>query len=174
MPVALRRPRNVILIVLILGALLGGWYWHEHNAVPKSAGDPDPGGRIMAQLTQTLGAVPTSVEQSDRESSHHRWETCDGTPSAYGWDDLAVNVNLSAAPSTDDAFVKAVDNNLRKRGWTMTHSTQLIGPWYWEKKLSGGETATIQLIDNDTSDDLSNRWSFQASSPAATHPLKGC
>lgn len=168
----LRRPRNVILIVLILGALLGGWYWHEREALPEAVGNPDPGGRIMAKLTPTLDAIPTSVHPTDRQIFRSRWDSCDGVRSTFGWDDLTVSEEFDHVQSVP-AFITQLETAFSKQGWHLTDGKPDAGPWYWQKKLIGGETATIQLLGGPGFQNP-NQWSFEASSPAATHPVKGC
>jgi hypothetical protein len=135
-------------------------------------GDPDPGSRLLAALRPVAAAVPTGVADVQRQFVEPRWDSCDGIASTYGWDDVTVDVSFNANGMTDAAVLAHIKVSLSSDGWTY-ENTSRAGAWYWYRTLSSGHRAVIQLLGGSAVDPP-NPWDLQATTPAATHPVKGC
>lgn len=138
---------------------------------PKAVGDPDPNGRLMAQLKPTLSVIPSTVHVFGRQFFPPEWDSCDGIKSTYGWDDVTVTAQFDRVESPDQT-VSAINASLHKLGWVSDRGSS-DGAWYWDRKLSNGSQATVQLLGGPKVSPPSP-WDFQATVSAATHPATGC
>ena len=152
-----------LLVVLALSACA--------DSTPKAVGDPDPNGRLMAQLKPTLSAIPSAAHVFDRQFVPPSWDSCDGRKSTYGWDDVTVIAQFDRVKSPDRT-VSAISASLHKLGWA-SDSGSTDGAWYWHRKLSNGSKATVQLLGGPKVNPPSP-WDFQVTVPAAAHPVTGC
>lgn len=155
---------SVILLVAVALSACG-------DDQPKAIGNPDPDGRLMAQLKSTLSAIPSTVHILGRQFVPPQWDSCDGIKSTYGWDDVTVIAQFDHVRSPDQT-VSALSSSLHRLGWAPSKGSS-DGAWYWHRKLSNGSEATIQLLGGPKVDPPSP-WSLQATAPAATHRVTGC
>ncbi|MBO1756890.1 hypothetical protein [Allobranchiibius sp. CTAmp26] len=125
----------------------------------------------MAQLKPTLSAIPATVRTFGQQFFPPTWDSCDGVKSTYGWDDVTVTEEFDHVKSPDQT-VSAMNASLHKLGW-VPDSASSEGAWYWNRKLSNGSEASIQLLGGP-SDEPPSPWDFKATVPAATHPITGC
>jgi hypothetical protein len=171
MRILLRRTRSCAGAVGAL-ALLGALTCCSSSSSPAPAGDPDPGHRLLAALRPVAAAVPAGVSDAQRQFVEPRWDSCDGVASTYGWDDVTVDVSFNSNGMTDTAIFTHIKDALRSDGWTYENTSD-TGAWYWKRNVAGGHHAVIQLLGGSEVNPP-NPWDLQATTPAATHPVKGC
>lgn len=161
------QPRRVMALTAAAGgAALLVVVW----AVAAPSGDP--GGRILGELRPATAAVPGAATIAYRQEVEPRWDSCDGRPGTFGWDDVVVIVHFTTALSAETVKAHA-DAALRPLGW-MPDSSQRQGDvssYSWTKELGNGTTATVQ-VSHEGQDPRA--WDLGAGAPPVGPRVSGC
>lgn len=158
--------------VLVGTSLIFGLLTSCSSSPPSPVGDPDPGHHLLAALRPVAAVVPDGVSHLRRQFVSPSWDSCDGVASSYGWDDVTVDVSFDSNGRSNAAIFAHIDAALRHAGWTY-ESTSEPGAWYWQRNVAAGHPAHIQLLGG-TQHQPAKQWDLQATTPPATHPVKGC
>jgi hypothetical protein len=116
--------------------------------------------------------VPSGATVSQRTFSEPRWDSCDGIKSTYGWTDVTADVRFVPIGLSDMATVNHIKDGLRSQGWTFDAKSSSDGAWYWDRQITADQHAAIQLLAGGGANPP--EWDLQATTPSATHPVKGC
>jgi len=175
-----RRWRGPLLcLVLAAGAGCGsGASTTTTTATPASthiAGDP--GGRILAELRDVAGAVPTTARVSWRHLDEPVRDSCDGEAGTWGYDPVTVEFEFTVAWS-GGVVLGSVRRVLEGDGWKWTEPTPVSFPGQdygsydaagtWARTLAGGRPATAALTHG------ASGWHLIAEAPATLPPPKPC
>jgi hypothetical protein len=153
--------------VLLVGALLlvaaGVVIVHvrEHHA------GGDPGGRIMAVLTNAEVAIPPGAEIAYRHDEGPHWDSCDGRDGTYGWDDVVFQVHFSSTLSASE-IVAGADGALLAKGWSRSGLADGPTQWIWgTQQRSVGAQAQLTR-------DPDGKWTLYATAPPVGRRASGC
>lgn len=136
-------------------------------------GDPDPGGRIMRAISAVEVGLPPHVRVLHRQHNESHWDSCDGRPGTFGWDDVSVRILFGTDEVRRDVMA-TVDARLRGAGWTLTGKGRRSVRWVHPAPHG----PAMALLDS-TGSEVSGLhvWELYASAPAVGElpPLKqGC
>ena len=95
---------------------------------PRPHGDPDPGGRIMRTISAVDAGLPPHVRILIRQRHESSWDSCDGRPGTFGWDDISVWIRFGTGEARRD-LMATVDARLRRTGWTLTGKDRRSARW---------------------------------------------
>lgn len=139
-------------------------------AVAAPAGDP--GGSILGELRTATAAVPGAATIGYRQEVEPRWDSCDGRPGTFGWDDVVVIVHFTTTLSPDAVKAHA-DAALRPLGWMPESSRRQgnVSGYSWTKELGNGTTARVQ-VSHEGRDTL--EWDLAAGAPPVGPRASGC
>ena len=149
-------------------ALTAALVVHRHADQPSG----DPGGRIIAQLRPAVAALPPDARVLYRNDVEPRWDSCDGRPSTYGWDDVVVQVHFASATGPD-AILADADAVLTSQRWSSIPLARMpdVVQQMWSKVITNGTTAKISLAEDQYG---TNEWSLFASAPPQGQRVSGC
>lgn len=157
----------LLVVVLALTGLTVGLRVLAASGAPRPRGNPDPGHRRLAALKPVLGAIPASAHVTTKNVAVPQWDSCDGIRATYGWDDVTVDADFTAAGSVA-SVVADVDARLRALGWAAQPGAS-GDVQYWQRTIVPGVVAVARLFPPTY--DL---WSIDASAPPAVHSITGC
>jgi hypothetical protein len=153
--------------------IAGGLIFPITNIGPEG----DPGGRILAQLTNVASAVPPNAHVNYTNGDEPHSDSCDGNPNTVGWDPAVVQINFSWRSSSKTLWQK-VGGALHRLGWrwapgsveTTTFRWVSIGSWNWKTWLKPKRLAIASLSKLG----FSNIWDLVVEAPATLAPPTGC
>lgn len=141
------------------------------SGTPSPVGDPDPGGRALAALTQVLSLIPAGSQISYESRTEPIWNSCDGRKSTYGWSPAAVSARFSTGAASEQQVLARARATMAGHGWTYSPGVSGHGQWLWHRQVAGGAAvATLQYGAQGTP----RSWSLDAQAPPAVHPVTGC
>ncbi len=132
----------------------------------------DPGGRILNELRPVAAALPDGAKIAYRQDIEPRWDSCDGRPGTFGWDDAVVIVHFTTTLSPGAVGAHA-DAALRPLGWTAnaTRYQESVFAYTWAKTLRDGTTARAQISNDGQNPDT---WDLYAGAALVGPRVSGC
>ena len=163
-----RPPASTVAIGAALIVLLaaGVAYWLH----PKRS-NPDPGGRILAQLARVAGALPSDATVLYRRDGEPTWDSCDGVGSTAGWTDASVTLGFTTG-QTADLLLAHVQNVVASLGWGSFARAPVPGlTASWSRDIDGSPgPARLQLSNSSGT----GGWLLLAQAPAIGRAVSGC
>jgi hypothetical protein len=165
--------RLVAAFVLVIG-LSALTTWLVRAIIAGSAADP--GGRILNTLRATEGALPQDARVLYRYELEPKWDSCDGRPGTFGWDNIMVQIHFDSQ-SSSDAVVQRADRALRRLGWNPDYVNNQptfiqVG---WTRHLDNGSVAKAQLSDGVPDQSAATpRWDLFVAAPPVGPQVSGC
>lgn len=138
--------------------------------------DADPGGRILRTLESAAQGLPGDAHVLYRNDIETRWDSCDGRPGTFGWNNVDVQIHFEST-SPSDSVVRHADENLGRLGWSRTSETNQaaftqVG---WSKPLENGSVATAQLSYTvPDQNPATPRWDLFVTAPPVGPRVSGC
>jgi hypothetical protein len=138
--------------------------------------EADPGGRILHTLESAAQAVPGDANVLYRNDVEPKWDSCDGRPGTFGWDNVDVQIHFESASSAG-SLVQWADQHLRRLGWSRTYTNNQatfiqVG---WTRTLENGAIATAQLSSAVTDQNRAKpRWDLYITAPPVGPRSSGC
>lgn len=159
--------------VAVIGLLvLTAWFIRGVIGGPEA----DPGGRILHPLRATAQALPGDAQVLSRYDLEPKWDSCDGRPGTFGWDNVVVQIHFESRSSTD-AVVQRADRTFRGLGWNpdyvnKEHTFIQVG---WTRRLDNGSVAKAQLSDGVPDQSAARpRWDLSVTAPPVGPQVSGC
>lgn len=153
-------------------AVLAIWFARAAASSPNA----DPGGRILNQLRTASQALPGDAQVIYRNDIEPNWDSCDGRPGTFGWDNVVVQIHFQSRTGTA-ALVDHADRMLRGLGWTSDYKNVVNGgPQVgWSRRLENGSLAKAQLT-NVAPDQggASQDWDLFVTAPPVGPRVSGC
>jgi hypothetical protein len=143
---------------------------------PINGPDADPGGRILHTLRATAQAMPSDAHVLYRYDLEPKWDSCDGRPGTFGWDNVVVQIHFESSRPTD-AMVQGADQTFRGLGWNPDYvnnqSTFIqVG---WTRRLDNGSMAKAQLSNGVPDQSAATpRWDLFVTAPPVGPQASGC
>ena len=160
-----RQPRSPASskLLLLLGVLIIAACVAVGAVVSRrdERGSGDPHGRILHALEGPIHA-PAGTTTTFRQEAEPRWDSCDGRPGTFGWNDVADQVWFSTSMS-QAAVEGAVDGQLRAEGW----SPAGVDTW---TTVAAGSTARATLSLSPKGD----HWELMALARPVGRSASGC
>jgi hypothetical protein len=158
--------RMAAIGILLLASLvfLGFWILRGPEA--------DPGGRVLHQLQPAAQALPSDAHVIYRYDLEPKWDSCDGRPGTFGWDNVILQIHFESRTPTL-ALVEHADQTLRRLGWSHVYDTG--GQVGWTKQLDSGSVANAQL-SNAVPDQggTTQKWDLFVGAPPIGPQVSGC
>jgi hypothetical protein len=138
--------------------------------------EADPGGRILQSLRATAQALPGDAHVLYRYDLEPKWDSCDGRPGTFGWDNVVVQIHFESRNSTD-AVVQRADRTFRGLGWNPDYVSNQpafiqVG---WTRRLDNGSVAKAQLSDGVPDQSAATpRWDLLVTAPPVGPQASGC
>lgn len=171
-----KHPWASILAVSVgVIAVFAGMAWIRSSAygglLPNAWRDPDPGGRILAQLQPAAAALPADANVIYRHDLKPHWSSCGGRPGTFGWSNVVLQVHFSTQTGAND-LLRHARETLVSQGWDQ-HESPNHSPEFqqWTKRLENGTTAAL-TIDKDWYGH--NVWTLLALAPPVGTASSGC
>lgn len=148
--------------------------WFVRGAI--NGPDADPGGRILHTLRASAQALPSDALVLYRYDLEPKWDSCDGRPGTFGWDNIVVQIHFESRSPTH-AVVQAADQTFRELGWNPDYvnnqSTFIqVG---WTRHLDNGSTAKAQLANGVPDQSAATpRWDLFVTAPPVGPQVSGC
>lgn len=163
-PVKKHRSRRtlyglVAASVVLLGGGATAW------AITSSRPAPDPGGRILATLESSLGAIPRSAVLSEKDLLEPE---CAPDFGRKIWSQVVVFVQFQDAASAE-AIVAGFDGKVTSEGWDRDGAPAADGAT-WKRRLEDGASATLTLVVDAGPGQAPGTWTMQAIAPPAVTP----
>jgi hypothetical protein len=165
-----RWPLTALAVILVAGGAGALWMWTlSHH------GDPDPGGRLLSGLQTVERAVPADAEVTLQQANEPSWDSCDGRPGTFGWNDATVYVQFLASEEPE-ALIAQADRALTAAGWDRADSSGTpLGPGArWTRVLSGPRVATAALSKGTRGGGTTSYWELSAVTPPQGQRASGC
>ena len=160
-------------LVAVVGlSVLTAWFIRDVIGGPEA----DPGGRILRTLRDTDQALPSDAHVLYRYDLEPKWDSCDGRPATFGWDNVVVEIHFESRGSTE-AVVQRADQTLRGLGWSpdYVNNQPTLVQVGWTRRLDNGSLAKAQLSDGVPDQGAATpRWDFFATAPPVGHQVSGC
>jgi hypothetical protein len=129
----------------------------------------DPGGRILGELQPASTAIAPDAKIRYRHDDEPRWDSCDGRPGTFGWNDAVMQIHFASALSST-AVSSHANAALLGLGWKAVYNSGVqVG---WQKRLTNSSYAHAQITD-DNQIDLGT-WTLFVSAPPAGQRASGC
>lgn len=160
-----RKQRRIVLlatvpIVLIAAFLTGSAFLRSQTG--------DPGGRVLAQLTPVLSAVPADAHTVHTWKTEPRRDSCDGIAGTQGWDPVVVQSDFSWTGS-GTALGLQMNERLAAVGWKMAPEGPSYGQPSWSRTLNNGTRADLSVSFQGP-----NQWELVAQAPPVGKAASGC
>lgn len=141
------------------------------STAPRPRGTPDPGHKILDELTPVLSLIPSDSAVQYKHAVSPTWDSCDGARSTYGWTDVQVDAGFTTT-SVPAVVLARARKMMSALGWREQPAagTAAREGLVWLRVLDGGTTARAVL--NPPGDPA--QWSLSASAQPATRPVTGC
>jgi hypothetical protein len=138
-------------------------------------GDPDPGRRVLTTLESVERAVPAHAQVIGRQGGEPIWDSCDGRPGTFGWDDIVVDVEFTTGEEPRRLLAQA-DTVLTHEGWKLANaSTSPLGPGArWTRPITGSTVATVSLNPGTAGAGAEASWDLHAFAPPKGQRSSGC
>ena len=155
-------------LVLVAGAVTAAW-----SASLSSHGNPDPGGHRLSAIKTVAEALPADARVVLRQANEPRWDSCDGRPGTFGWDNVSSSVQFRTGTSAGKLIADA-DRALRAGGWHYANRLDSpLGPGVrWTQTVAGSAFATAMLTPGASGDGTS--WYLTAEAPPQGRRVSGC
>jgi hypothetical protein len=167
------RRRLVAAFVLVVGlSALTAWFVRASTAGSAA----DPGGRILNTLRETEQALPHDARVLYRYELEPKWDSCDGRPGTFGWDNIVVQIHFESQSSTD-GVVQGADRAFRQLGWNpdYMHNQPTFIQIGWTRRLDNGSVARAQLSDGVPDRSAATpRWDLFVTAPPVGPQVSGC
>jgi len=166
-----RRLVAAFALVIVLSAITT-WFVRASIVGPTA----DPGGRILNTLEATEAALPQDSRVLYRHELEPNWDSCDGRPGTFGWDNIVVQIHFESQ-SSSDAVVQGVDRAFRRLGWNPDYVNNQptfiqVG---WTRRLDNGSVAKAQLSDGVPDQSAATpRWDLFVAAPPVGPQVSGC
>lgn len=164
------------LTVLAAVGLWAFWGWTHPTG--------DPGGKVMAQLTPTVTALPgygtgslpwvsqlpASLAASYVITMEPHRDSCDGMAGTQGWSQVVVQARFQWSTGFGN-LVAYMDPRLAKLGWSVVQPRDPTGPptGDWTKALSNGTRADLNISEAGPP-----VWEFVATAQPIGRAASGC
>jgi hypothetical protein len=159
--------------VAVIGlSVLTAWFIRGVIGGPEA----DPGGRILHALRATAQALPGDAQVLYRYDLEPKWDSCDGRPGTFGWDNVVVQIHFESR-SSNDAVVQQADRTFRGLGWNPDYVNNQptfiqVG---WTRRLDNGSVAKAQLSDGVPDQSAATpRWDLFVTAPPVGPQVSGC
>ena len=167
------RRRLVAVFVLVIGlSALTTWFVRASIAGPAA----DPGARILSTLRAAEQALPQDARVLYRYELEPKWDSCDGRPGTFGWDNIVVQIHFESR-SSSDAVVQRADRAFRQLGWNPDYLNNQptfiqVG---WTRRLDNGSVAKAQMSDGVPDQNAATpRWDLFVTAPPVGPQASGC
>jgi hypothetical protein len=148
--------------------------WFLGNAIAGPIADP--GGRILHALQSTKRALPNDAHVLYRNDVEPKWDSCDGRPGTFGWDNVVVQIHFESGSSTD-TVVQGAGQAFRNLGWQQDYvnNQSTFVQVGWTRRLDNGSIAKAQL-SNGVPDQSATRprWDLFVTAPPVGPQASGC
>ncbi|HET6877931.1 MAG TPA: hypothetical protein VFH38_10415 [Jatrophihabitans sp.] len=124
----------------------------------------------MQQIAPVLGAAPSAAHVTFRQKTEPVWDSCDGEPGTFGWDNVTVLAEFRGGGSPT-AIVHRVRDAMRHLGWIYRARFSGRGIWYWYRSLSNGKLARAEL---DGPSQGTDKWDLLARAQPSARRVRGC
>jgi hypothetical protein len=167
-----RRNLGAAFVAVICVSVLTVWFVRGAIRGP----DADPGGRILYTLRASAQALPSDAHVLYRYDLEPKWDSCDGRPGTFGWDNVVVQIHFESSSPTD-AVVQGAGQTFRELGWNPDYvnkqSTFIqVG---WSRRLDNGSMAKAQLSNGVPDQSAATpRWDLFVSAPPVGPQASGC
>jgi hypothetical protein len=148
--------------------------WFLGNAIAGPIADP--GGRILHGLRSTKQALPNDAHVLYRNDVEPKWDSCDGRPGTFGWDNVVVQIHFESGSSTD-TVIQGAGQAFRNLGWQQDYvnNQSTFVQVGWTRRLDNGSIAKAQL-SNGVPDQSATRprWDLFVTAPPVGPQASGC
>jgi hypothetical protein len=172
---AITRSRRMLVAALVLVIGLSALTtWFVRASIAGAAADP--GGRILITLRATERALPQDAHVLYRNELEPKWDSCDGRPGTFGWDNIVVQIHLESQ-SSSDGVVQGADQAFRRLGWNpdYVNNQPTFIQLGWTRRLDNGSVAKAQLSDGvPDQSGTTSRWDLFVTAPPAGPQVSGC
>jgi hypothetical protein len=134
-------------------------------------GGGDPGGQTMGELRPVVEALPADAKILYRNDVEPQWDSCDGRPGTFGWNDVVVQVHFDSNTGPDGIFSHA-DSVLGSQGWRPLQlpSVPTVTQRMWTKSLNGA-LPKVQIAKDSYG---TSAWTLFAAAPPQGQRVSGC
>ena len=153
-----------VVVVAVSAWVVGGWIPGADQGGPEPVGDPDPGGQILQSISTVKAGLPSDAKVSLAQNVAPAWDSCDGHPGTFGWNDVQVHYLFTTDLSLP-SLIAAADTKMQAAGWTT------VGRGAWTRAVSGG-TATASLTRDGGPH--SKHWELDADAAPIGPRASGC
>ena len=132
-------------LLLVAGAVTAAW-----AASLSNHGDADPRGHLLSAVKTVAEALPADARVVLRQANEPRWDSCDGRPGTFGWDNVSTSVQFRTGVSGGKLIADA-DRALRAAGWQYANRLDSpSGPGArWTQTVAGSTFATAHAVTRD-------------------------
>ncbi len=141
-----------------------------------SGPEADPGGRILDTLRGAAQALPSDAHVLYWHDFEPKWDSCDGRPGTFGWDNVDVQIRFGSRRPTG-AVLRWADQTLRGLGWRPDYVNKQsafiqVG---WTRRLDNGAIARAQLSNGLPDQSAATlRWDLFVTAPPVGPQASGC
>jgi hypothetical protein len=152
---------------LSLLLVAGVAYWQQ-----PIRGNPDPRGRILAQLAAVARSLPNDAVIAYRTDQEPKWDSCDGRRGTEGWDNASVSIGFTSGQAADDVLAH-VEDAVGHLGWESF--SQAAVPQgvtaSWSKAIQGAPGPGMLQLSAGNGDGV---WLLLAQAPPVGRRASGC
>lgn len=167
-----RRKLGAAFVAVICVSALTVWFVRAALSGP----DADPGGRVLHPLRASAQSLPSDAQVLYRYDLEPKWDSCDGRPGTFGWDNVVVQIHFESGSPTD-AVVQGADQAFRKLGWNPVYvsNQSTFIQVDWTKRLDNGSMAKAQLSNGVPDQSAATpRWDLFVTAPPVGPQASGC
>jgi hypothetical protein len=167
-----RRQLGAAFVAVICVSALTVWFVRDAISGP----DADPGRRILHTLGASAQALPRDAHVLYRYDLEPKWDSCDGRPGTFGWDNVVVQIHFESSSPTD-AVVQGADQTFRELGWNpdYVNNQRTFIQVGWTRRLDNGSMAKAQLSNGGPNQSAgSPRWDLFVTAPPVGPQASGC
>lgn len=156
---------TVAVIVVGCVGILAWWMF-----APNDSGDP--GGRVLAQLTPVISALPENAASSYVWKMEPHQDSCDGMAGTFGWSEVVVQSGFQWKGTSQD-LAHSLSQRLFRLGWRTGAPVGIpVGQpeFAWSKTLTNGTEATLTVGRAANG----SPWQLTAVAPPVGRAAGGC
>jgi hypothetical protein len=147
-------------------------YWQQ-----PIRGNPDPRGRILAQLAAVASSLPNDAVIAYRTDQEPKSDSCDGRRGTEGWDNASVSIGFTSGQAADDVLAHVEDAVghlwVCHLGWESF--SQAVVPQgvtaSWSKAIQGAPGPGMLQLSAGNGDGV---WLLLAQAPPVGRRASGC
>jgi hypothetical protein len=123
-----------------------------------------------------LQALPSDAHVLYRYDLEPKWDSCDGRPGTFGWDNVVVQIHFESSRPTD-AVVQGADQTFRELGWNpgYVNKQSTFTQVGWTRRLDNGSMASAELSSGVPDQSAATpRWDLFVTAPPVGPQASGC